>query len=43
GAIEEMFADDLPYLLEVRVNREGNVFPMIPAGAPVSGVIFNEK
>ncbi|MDR0954079.1 MAG: biosynthetic-type acetolactate synthase large subunit [Rikenellaceae bacterium] len=41
-AIAEMFADDAPYLLEVRVNREGNVFPMIPAGAPVSGVIFNE-
>ena len=41
-AIREMFADDQPYLLEVRVNREGNVFPMIPAGAPVSGVIFNE-
>ena len=42
-AISEMFADDQPYLLEVRVNREGNVFPMIPAGAPVSGVIFNEE
>ena len=42
-AIREMFADDNPYLLEVRVNREGNVFPMIPAGAPVSGVIFNEE
>lgn len=41
-AIREMFADDKPYLLEVKVNREGNVFPMIPAGAPVSGVIFNE-
>ena len=43
AAIREMFADDNPYLLEVRVNREGNVFPMIPAGAPVSGVIFNEE
>ena len=42
GAIEEMFAGDEPYLLEVRVTREGNVFPMIPAGAPVSGLIFNE-
>lgn len=42
AAMAEMFADDQPYLLEVRVNREGNVFPMIPAGAPVSGLIFNE-
>ena len=41
-AMAEMFADDQPYLLEVRVNREGNVFPIIPAGAPVSGLIFNE-
>lgn len=42
GAIERMFADDNAFLLEVAVEREGNVFPMIPAGASVSNLIFNE-
>ncbi len=43
AALDEMFSDDDAYLLEVKVNREGNVFPMIPAGSPVSNVIFNEE
>ena len=35
-AITEMFNHDGPYLMEVKVKQEGNVFPMVPAGASVS-------
>ncbi len=38
GAIEEMMASKDPYFLEVRVEQEDNVFPMIPSGASVSDV-----
>lgn len=37
-AITEMFNHKGPYLLEVKVKKEGNVFPMVPAGASVSDV-----
>ena len=37
-AIEEMIASDKPYFLEVKVEKEDNVFPMIPSGASVSEV-----
>lgn len=37
-AIAEMMASDKPYFLEVRVEKEDNVFPMIPSGASVSEV-----
>ncbi len=40
--MQTLLADDTTRLLEVRVLREGNVFPMIPAGAPVSGLVYNE-
>jgi len=33
-----MLAHPGPYLLEVQVARDDNVFPMIPAGASVSEV-----
>ncbi|WP_034062396.1 biosynthetic-type acetolactate synthase large subunit [Lacinutrix jangbogonensis] len=36
AAVEEMIASDGPYFLEIRVEKEGNVFPMIPTGASVS-------
>ena len=39
-AISEMFNHKGPFLLEVKVKKEGNVFPMIPAGASVSDVRF---
>ena len=42
AAIGEMFADDGAYLLEVAVEKEGNVFPMVPAGASISDLLFNE-
>jgi len=31
-------ASDKSYLLEVMVEKEGNVFPMIPTGASVSDI-----
>ncbi len=37
-AVQEMMASKDPYFLEVRVEKEDNVFPMIPAGASVSEI-----
>ena len=37
-AIREMIASEESYLLEVCVEKEGNVFPMIPTGATVSDI-----
>ena len=39
SAVEEMLAHDGPYLLEVKVMKEQNVFPMVPAGASVSNMV----
>tara|TARA_S200000501_G_scaffold130910_1_gene123760 strand:+ start:5120 stop:6853 length:1734 start_codon:yes stop_codon:yes gene_type:complete len=38
AAVAEMIASDKPYFLEVRVQKEDNVFPMIPTGASVSDI-----
>jgi acetolactate synthase-1/2/3 large subunit len=40
ASIAEMLASDKPYLLEVMVEKENNVFPMIPAGSPLSNIVF---
>jgi len=37
-AVKEMIACEGPYFLEVCVEKEGNVFPMIPTGASVSDI-----
>ena len=37
-AIRNMIASDEPYFLEVCVEKEDNVFPMIPTGASVSDI-----
>ncbi len=37
-AVETMMASDKPYFLEVKVEKEDNVFPMIPSGASVSDI-----
>jgi acetolactate synthase-1/2/3 large subunit len=37
-AVKEMIDCEGPYFLEVRVEKEGNVFPMIPTGASVSDI-----
>ena len=34
--LQEMIASDGPFMLEVKVAKEGNIFPMIPAGGTVS-------
>lgn len=38
ATIQEMIASDKPYFLEVKVEKEDNVFPMIPSGAAVSEI-----
>ncbi|AEM72270.1 acetolactate synthase, large subunit, biosynthetic type [Allomuricauda ruestringensis DSM 13258] len=37
-AVQEMMASNDPYFLEVKVEKEDNVFPMIPSGASVSDI-----
>ncbi len=39
-AVEEMLSDDEAYVLEVVVEKEDNVFPMVPTGASVSDIIL---
>ncbi|MCL1822193.1 MAG: biosynthetic-type acetolactate synthase large subunit [Prolixibacteraceae bacterium] len=39
-AVCEMFADNEPFLLEVVIEKEDNVFPMVPAGASVSDMLL---
>ncbi|UCJ10288.1 biosynthetic-type acetolactate synthase large subunit [Chitinophaga pendula] len=38
AAVEEMLTHKGAYLLEVVVEQEDNVFPMVPAGAPISHI-----
>ena len=40
AAIKEMVEFDGPYLLEVVVEKEDNVFPMVPSGASVSHILL---
>jgi len=37
-AIKEMLAHDGPYLLHVKVEKEENVFPMVPSGASIADI-----
>jgi len=38
--IQQMIDHDGPYLLEVTIEKEDNVFPMVPTGASVSDIIL---
>ena len=38
AAVAEMLASKEAYFLEVMVEKENNVFPMIPTGASVSDI-----
>lgn len=38
ATVQEMMASKNPYFLEVKVEQEDNVFPMIPSGASVSEI-----
>ena len=40
-AVEEMIKSNVPYFLEVVVEKEANVFPMIPTGSSVSEIRLN--
>ena len=42
-AIQEMLDHKGPYLLEVSIEKEDNVFPMVPTGASVSDIILEPK
>ena len=39
-ALDIMFAHDGPYVLEVVVEKEDNLFPMVPSGAACSDIIL---
>ena len=39
-AMQKMIDHDGPYVLEVTIEKEDNVFPMVPAGASVSDVML---
>ena len=40
NSIQKMLDHNGPYLLEVTIEKEDNVFPMVPSGASVSDVIL---
>jgi acetolactate synthase-1/2/3 large subunit len=42
AAIDEMIATPGAYFLEVKVDAEDCVFPMIPGGAAINDILFNE-
>jgi acetolactate synthase-1/2/3 large subunit len=42
-AVQRMLAHQGPYLLEVVVEKEENVFPMVPTGAGVSEILLEPK
>jgi acetolactate synthase-1/2/3 large subunit len=41
GSLEEMLAADGPYVLEIAIEKEGNVFPMVEPGSSVSEIRLN--
>ena len=43
GALQELLQHDGPYFLEVKVEKEENVFPMIPTGAAVCDMVLELK
>ncbi|WP_266369069.1 biosynthetic-type acetolactate synthase large subunit [Tellurirhabdus rosea] len=38
ASLDTLLASDVPYLLEIIVEKEENVFPMVPAGASVADI-----
>jgi acetolactate synthase-1/2/3 large subunit len=43
STLEEILAHDNPFLLEVMVGKENNVFPMVPQGRGVSEIILSKE
>lgn len=42
-AVEEMLAYDGPYLLHVKVEKEENIFPMVPSGFGVTDIVLEKE
>jgi acetolactate synthase-1/2/3 large subunit len=42
-AIKVMFETKGPYLLEVNIEKDDNVFPMVPAGASISDILLSQE
>jgi acetolactate synthase-1/2/3 large subunit len=40
GAIESMLAYEGPYLLHIKVEKEENIFPMVPSGCAVTEIVL---
>jgi acetolactate synthase-1/2/3 large subunit len=38
--MKAMLAEKGPYLLEIKIEQEDNIFPMVPAGATVSNCLL---
>jgi acetolactate synthase-1/2/3 large subunit len=41
SSLEEMLASEGPYVLEISIEKEGNVFPMVEPGSSVSEIRLN--
>jgi len=41
-AIDEMLQYEGPFLLHVRVEKEGNIFPMVPSGCAVDEIVLEQ-
>ena len=41
-ALEKAIAENRPYLIEVIIQEDDKVFPMVPAGAPISEAFDGE-
>jgi acetolactate synthase-1/2/3 large subunit len=41
-ALDEMLEYEGPYLLHVRVEKEGNIFPMVPSGCAVDEIVLEQ-
>jgi acetolactate synthase-1/2/3 large subunit len=42
SAIEKMLAHDGPYLLHIKVEKEENIFPMVPSGCAVTEIVLEK-
>jgi len=42
-AIKKMFSTPGAFLLDIAVEKEGNVFPMVPAGASISDIMLSKE
>ncbi|MCI5719624.1 MAG: biosynthetic-type acetolactate synthase large subunit [Bacteroidales bacterium] len=43
GAVEEMLSDDAPAILDIHVEEEDNVMPMVAPGKPITNIMLNGK